>query len=388
MRVAIDLLIADKETGGMALATQAFLHGLVQIDQENEYILITGCPEKYQALTLAPNVRIYAVKLLSWRGILVQHQLLLPGILRRLRPDVLHVPAFAAPIGWHGPLVITVHDLGFLTIPEQTSSYARLYWQHLLRESTRRAQHIIAVSEQTRDELIKHWMIKPERIHVVYNALRPSLRYDTIPQHEVVEMHRRYGKRYLLHVGRIMPRKNVEILIQAFDTLAARLDDLHIVLTGGAGYRSKEVLQQIAASPFKGRIHVTEWVSDEELGALYTGASALVFPSRHEGFGLPIIEAMACGTLVIASLEAASVDVAGDAVIRADCTEASLLVDAIEQGLTNEELRQRLIRLGHVQAHRFTIEACARATRLVYQEAFVAYPPSQPQKVWSEGASL
>src|SRR6266487_5757301 len=169
MRVAIDLLITDKEAGGMLLATRAMLEGLSRIDQENEYIIITARPKEYEKLAVAPNVRIYTVKLLSWRGILIQHQLLLPNILRRIQPDVLHIPAFSAPIGWHGPLVITVHDLGFLKVPEQTSLYARFDWQGLLRESVQRAQHIIAVSEQTRDELIIHWMIEPERVQMGNN---------------------------------------------------------------------------------------------------------------------------------------------------------------------------------------------------------------------------
>ncbi len=381
MRVAIDLLITDKEAGGMLLATRAMLEGLSRIDQENEYIIITARPKEYEKLAVAPNVRIYTVKLLSWRGILIQHQLLLPNILRRIQPDVLHIPAFSAPIGWHGPLVITVHDLGFLKVPEQTSLYARFYWQYLLRESVQRAQHIIAVSEQTRDELIIHWMIQPERIHIVHNALRPSLRYTQVPEEEIQAMHQQYGKQYLLHVGRIMPRKNVETLIEAFDLLAPRFSDLHIVLTGGAGYSSKKVLEQIEASPFKERIHLVNWISDHDLGALYAGASALVFPSRHEGFGLPIVEAMACGTPVVASYEAASMEIAGDAVVRADCSNALLLVDAIVQVLTDDALREHLIRLGRAQIRPFTIEACARATRQVYQEALGIHEPSTVQEI-------
>lgn len=380
MRIAIDLLIADKEMGGMLLAARALLAGLTQIDRTNEYIIITGRPKEYQELAAVPNVHIHAVKLHSWRGIMLQHQLLLPNILRRLQPDVLHIPAFAAPIGWHGPLVITVHDLGFLKIPEQTSLYTRFYWQHMLRESVRRAQGILAVSEQTRDELITHWTIPPERIHVVHNALRPAL---SSTQHISLEENQArqqlYGKRYLLHVGRIMPRKNVEILIQAFNMLAPRFGDLHIVLTGGAGYKSKEVLEQIDASPFRKRIHLVNWVSDQELGILYAGASALVFPSRHEGFGLPLVEAMANDTPIIASPEAASQEIAGDAVMRVDCSAAAPLADAIAQIVTDEALRERLIQRGRAQMQAFTIEACARATLQVYQEAVGIYASNTAQ---------
>lgn len=379
MRVAIDLLIAEKEPGGMLLAARALLNGLAEIDQANEYIIITGRPKDYQALVAGANIRIHAVKLRSWRGMLIKHQLLLPDILRRLQPDVLHVPAFAAPIGWHGPLVITVHDLAFLKVPDQSSLYARLYWQYLLRESVRRAQRIIVVSEHTCDELLTHWTVEKERIRLIHNALRPSLHAANISSEAIQEMRQRYGQSYLLHVGRIMPRKNVEKLIQAFDLLALRFQDLHVVLTGGTGYGSKEVLQQIEASPYRERIHQLGWVSDEDLGALYAGASALVFPSKHEGFGLPIVEAMACGTAVIASPEAASVEIAGEAVIRADCSSAPLLADTIARVLTDEALRRDVIQLGSVQAQRFTSEACASATRRVYEEALgIGEPPAPP----------
>jgi glycosyltransferase involved in cell wall biosynthesis len=378
MRVAIDLLIVEKERGGMIFATRALIEGLARVDTINEYIIITARPQEYQALAGAANIRIYPLKLRSWRGILVRHQLLLPDALRKLRPDVLHVPAFAAPIGWHGPLVLTVHDLAFLKVLDQSSLYARLYWQYLLRESARRAQRIIAISARTHDELTSYWAIEKERIRLIHNALRPSLISADISPQEVLQVRQRYGERYLLHPGRIMPRKNVERLVQAFELLAPQVDDLHLVLTGGAGYGSKEVLEHIASSACSERIHQTGWVSDHELAALYRGASVLVFPSRHEGFGLPIVEAMACGIPVVASPEAASQEIAGEAVYRTDCSSASMLAEALLRVLGDEELRTCMIQQGHIQAQPFSIEKCAQATIAVYQEALELAQPRQP----------
>jgi len=368
MRIAIDLLVAEKERGGLLTAAIALLEGLKRIDQTNEYIIITGRPREYLSFTSAPNIRTYTVKLWTWRGILIQHQLLLPDILRKIQPDVLHVPAFSAPIGWNGPLVVTVHDLAFLTVPDQSSLYARLYWKYLLHESVRRAQRIIAISERTRTELISSWNVESERIRLIHNALRPALRYTDISSGEILAMRQRYGGRYLLHVGRIMPRKNIGVLIEAFDLVAARFEDLHLVLTGGTGHDSAEILQKIKASPYRERIHLAGWVSDKELGAIYAGAEVLVFPSRHEGFGLPTVEAMACGTPVIASPEAASGEVAGDAVVRVDCSDPASLADAIARLLGDNGLRDRLIQLGKAQAAAFTIEACASATLAVYRD--------------------
>lgn len=393
MRVAIDLLIAEKEPGGMLFATQALLAGLARIDKENEYIVITSQPRAYQDVTTASSIHLYPVKLRTWRGILIQHQLKLPDILKKLKPDVLHVPAFAAPIGWHGPLVLTVHDLAFLKVPQQSSLYARLYWQHMLRESVQRAQQIIAISEQTREELHTYWSVDPARIQVIHNALRPSLRPDCIAPGDVALMHQRYGERYLLHIGRIMPRKNVRLLIAAFQLLAARFPDLCLVLAGGTGYDSEEELQQIAASPYCARIHLAGWVPEEQVGALYRGAEMLVFPSKHEGFGLPMLEAMACGIPVVASTEAASMEIVGNAVLRADCSTAETLSLTITELLTDRALRNGLITRGLTQILPFTIERSAYATRLVYQKALGIEPqttspqslPGNPQEAFSEG---
>jgi len=387
MRVAIDLLIVEKERGGMFFATHALLAGLARVDTTNEYIIITARPQEYQDLATSPNIQIYPLKLRSWRGILVRHQLLLPDALRRLRPDVLHVPAFAAPIGWHGPLVLTVHDLAFLKVLDQSSLYARLYWQYLLRESARRAQRIIAISARTHDELTSYWAIDKERIRLIHNALRPSLISAEISSQELQQVRQRYGERYLLHPGRIMPRKNVERLVQAFELLAPQLEDVHLVLTGGVGYGSTEVQEHITGSPYTARIHQTGWVPDRELAALYRGASVLVFPSRHEGFGLPVVEAMACGIPVVASPEAASQEIAGEAVYRVDCSNATLLAQALLHVLGDEDLRAHLREQGQIQAQSFGIEKCAQATIAVYQEALGIAHPQQPSEIEHSQAS-
>jgi glycosyltransferase involved in cell wall biosynthesis len=383
MRIAIDLLIAEKEPSGLLFSTVALLEGLARVDQENEYIIITACPEEYQALTKkVANMRVYFVSLRTWRGILVRHQLMLPNILKRIKPDLLHVPAFAAPIGWNGPLVLTVHDLAFLQVPTQSSLYARLYWKYLLHKSVLRAKRVIAVSEQTRDELTSFWSVDKSQIHVVHNALRSSLCLTETTLQEIQAMKDRYGEHYLLQVGRIMPRKNIEVLIAAFNLLAPCFDNLRLVLVGGGGHGSNEVLQQVEESSYRERIHLAGWVPDRDMGALYAAASALVFPSKHEGFGLPILEAMACGTPAVASYEAASQEVAGEAVVRADCSSPLLLADAIASLLADTAMRERLVQLGYEQVRPFTIEACAQATLKVYQEAvdketFICSPRSR-----------
>ncbi len=381
MRVAIDLIAAEYEPGGMLLATRALLHGLARIDTRNEYVIITVRPDEYKELAQAPNMRVHPVTLPSRRGVLVQHQLFSPVALQQVKPDVLHVPAFAAPISWRGALVTTIHDLAFIKVPEQSSLYPRLYHKHLQRAGALRAQRIIAISEQTQEELATYWSVPSERIRLIHHALRPSLYASDIAPEAIQAMHARYGPRYLLHVGRIMPRKNVERLIEAFDLLAERFADLHLVLTGGLGYASEQAVRLIETSPYRERIHLAGWVAEQDLGPLYAGASALVFPSKHEGQGMPTLEAMACGIPVVASYEAASVEIAGDAVIRADCTSAPPLADAIARVLSDNQLRLKLVEAGSRQVRPFHCETCARSTLRVYEEALDIYRHRSNQKV-------
>jgi len=377
MRIAIDLIAAEYQPGGMLSVARTLLQGLANIDSQNEYVVMTVRPDDYHDIAKAPNIRVHPVRLPSRKGTLIQHQIIAPMALQQIRPDILHIPAFAAPITWRGALVTTIHDLAFMKVPEQSSLYPRLYHMHLQRIGAQRAQRVIVISKQTEQELMHYWSIPPQRIRLIHHAIQPSFYANDLSPKAIKAMHSRYGERYLLHIGRIMPRKNVECLIKAFDLLAEKFADLRLVLTGGLGYASDKVVQLIEASHYKDRIHLAGWIVDEDMAPLYAGATALVFPSKHEGQGMPTLEAMACGTPVVASYEAASIEIAGDAVIRTDCSSAQPLANAIVPLLTNNELRQRLIQEGQKQAKPFRSEACAEKTLQTYQEAFELYKQSR-----------
>jgi glycosyltransferase involved in cell wall biosynthesis len=372
MRIAIDMSMAENGIGGLRFAGFALLAGLARNkeDARNDYYILTSQPTHYRILPPSEHMHLHRVRWLLRDALIAQHQLLMPRVLRRLKPDVLHVPAFVAPLGWDGPLVITVHDLRFMdpAFKHHYPAHIRLYWQHLLHESVRRAQRIIVVSERTRAELKAHWDVKDERMTVIHNAVRPWLPYGSVTVEQREEMQQRYAGRYLLHVGPAAQHKNLEALLDAFTLLAAQDATLQLVLTGGSEQDYPAVVERIASSPFKERIHAVGWVTDKELGVLYAGASALVFPSHHEGFGLPSLEAMAFGVPVVASPEAASPEVVESAALRVDCNNAELLADAIHRVLTDAELREHMIELGYEQARRFSVEGCAEATCAVYEQ--------------------
>jgi hypothetical protein len=167
MRIAIDTLMIERVTGDISSMTHTLLEGLARIDQTNEYIIFTAHPRTYQMVRGRPNMRLHTVKWGKQHDLLLKRQFLLPDLLKRLQPDVLHVLAFSAPIGWNGPLVMTVPDLGLLELFDKCHPFAanaRHYWHYLLRESLQRAERVIVTSEHTSKELVSMLAIEKERI--------------------------------------------------------------------------------------------------------------------------------------------------------------------------------------------------------------------------------
>lgn len=168
MRIAFDMLITEQEHGEALYFTCMLLDKLALLDQSNEYIVITAHPQEYRLQASQPNITLYPLKSHSRLGPLTQHQLLLPGVLQHIRPDIVHVADHAAPIGWHGLLVIAIHNTAFLEEQYRSSRlHAWLYWNYALHESMHRAQCIITTSEHVRLELLKRWPVEQSRLRVI-----------------------------------------------------------------------------------------------------------------------------------------------------------------------------------------------------------------------------
>ena len=169
MRIAFDMFVVEQERNEAFFSTQMLLGKLAHADQQNEYIVVTGRPQEYR-MQPTSRVSIYTLKMHMWRGILMQHQLLLPTALQRIKPDIVHVPNGVAPIGWQGKLIIAIYDLTLLDEQYQSSPFhAQLYWHYLLRESMQRAHCIITNTEQIRAELLGRWPIEQTRTRTIAN---------------------------------------------------------------------------------------------------------------------------------------------------------------------------------------------------------------------------
>jgi glycosyltransferase involved in cell wall biosynthesis len=269
----------------------------------------------------------------------------LPARAGRDRLHVLHCPSFRAPVRSAVPLVVTFHDLAVLRHPDAFNRWTRAYSRALLPRVARAAGRVIAVSEFTRRELVDMLEIPEEKIRVIPNGVGEPFRAggDAAPGD------------YVLAVGTREPRKNLPRLVEAFER--AGLDGSELLIAGGRGWGRGDIRGT--------RVQLLGRVSDEELARLYRGARCLAYVSLYEGFGLPVLEAMACGTPVVAARTAAAVEVADGAAVLVDPLDP----DAIADGLREADARRdELVALGLERAAAYDWRRVAQATVDVYRE--------------------
>ncbi len=290
-----------------------------------------------------------------------------PWAVRQAGVDLIHGAAFVGPLASRCPSVITVHDLSFLLYPQGFRALNRYYLQLFTRLSVRRAQRVIAVSESTKRDLVHHYGLSPARIDVVYNGVDAAFR--PLPEDQVADFRGRRGlpPRFILFVGTLEPRKNVMRLLHAYARLSPGRPPL--LLIGGRGWLYDELFSAVERLHLSEEVRFVGYVPAEELPWWYNAAELFVYPSLYEGFGLPPLEAMACGTPIITSTASALPEVVGQAGILVHPADTEALAAAIEQVLADRELRERMRAAGLAQARRFSWRQTARGTVASYRRA-------------------
>ncbi len=293
-------------------------------------------------------------------------QLIWPWQLRQHRVSLLHSMAFVTPLFSSCPAIITVYDLSFYHFPERFPALQRWYLSSQTRRSCQRARRIITISESSRQDVHHFFGVPLSQIDVVVPGVDAA--YRPLPPDEVGAFRQKQGLgRFVLHVGTLQPRKNIPVLLEAF----ARQDDseLKLVLVGGKGWLYDEIFQQVQALGLTERVVFTGYVPDDELPLWYNAAELLVFPSIYEGFGLPVVEAMACSTPVIASNSSSIPEAVGDAGLLFAPDDVETLAKQMTAVLTNPLLKDKLRQQGLVHAQTFSWERAGAETAAVYQRA-------------------
>jgi glycosyltransferase involved in cell wall biosynthesis len=271
----------------------------------------------------------------------------------RDKPDVTFVPAHTLPFAFPGRAVVTVHDLGFKYFPEAHPSRQRLYLDWTTRYSARRASFILADSKATGDDLTTFYDISGKKIRVVY----PGVEKPAIGDLETVRQKYLLPERYFLFIGTLQPRKNIARLVQAYRLwkTAHPNDPAELVLAGGKGW----LFDPAWVEGIQG-VHLTGYIDDADKGALYAGALGLLFPSLYEGFGFPVIEAMHCGTPVIASNTSSLPELIGEAGLLVDPLNVDNIAAALDKLSDDQTLHQMLRERGLIQAATFTWKHAAQ----------------------------
>jgi glycosyltransferase involved in cell wall biosynthesis len=361
---------------GIGTYIRSLVHALGAIDHVNRYTLVsgpaeartlTGLPENFQAATYnQPDVHPL-------------NNVAFPIYLRSLSPDLVHIPLNRVPLLMIRPYVVTVHDLSSLLFEAPVSSTKMRLRRYLYRRGLLRASRVIAVSETTKRDLHSLVGIPASHIRRVYEAPDPGfLSPDSRPNEENKQrILERYQINYpfLLYAGNIRPHKNVPRLVEAFSVVRDQLSthpvykDLRLIIIGDTISQYPSVRQAVIKSRAEAVVRFLGFVPFDTLRCFYEAAAAFVFVSRYEGFGLPPLEAMACGTPVVASNVSSLPEVVGEAAVLVNPENVFEIARGIKEVLLDDELRGHLIRCGRERARRFSWDRTAREVLEIYRES-------------------
>ena len=365
MRVAIDA--RKLHDFGIGTYIRNLLRQLARIDQQTEYVLLSPEPDLDIAAHLGPNFRTVLEPSPNYS---LREQLHVPWVLHRERPDVFHAPHYVLPLAVRCRSVVTIHDCIHLMFPQYLPNKAAYaYARTSMWAAVKRSDCILTVSEASKRDILHFFNVAPEKIVVVYNAIDDHF-WLTPPEDEVARVRERYqlDHQFVLYVGNIKPHKNLVRLIEAFDELRRTgLEDLKLLIIGDEISKLPALRRAVHGHKLHKHVRFLGYVSDGTLRILYRLASAFVFPSLYEGFGLPPLEAMASGTPVVTSNQSSLPEVTGDAAVLVDPYDVGSIVDGMRRVLTDTVLADDLRRRGPERAREFSWARSVEKTRQVYE---------------------
>lgn len=293
-------------------------------------------------------------------------QLVAPFALAQLRPALFHGMAFAVPLVWRGPSIVTVHDLSFIRWPEHLTAPRRAYLALITRLSAHRSQRVIAVSQSGKDEIRQLLGIPADKIDVIYNGVGADFRPHTAEELRNFRARHNPPERYLFYLGTLEPRKNLETLLRAYAKLPQR-NAVKLVLAGGRGWMYDSIPALIEALELTDNVILPGYLASNLLPMWYSAADIFVYPSLYEGFGMPLLEAMACGAPVIASDASALPEIVGDAGILAPPTDVEAWTDTLAYLMESPSRRSALAAQGLERATLFSWERSAQKLTVSYR---------------------
>lgn len=369
MRIAIEALGIGRPGGGRT-ATLNLLRPLLALDQQAEFTIYLNSPEP-SLEGLSPRARQHIVPISNRFASRLYLQVAMPVLFHRHKIDLVHFIKNQVVLGTGIKSIVTVYDLTTLRHPEAYPAVDVWYWRHILSREYRRMNGIIAISESTASDLRDFYHLSPGSITVIHCGYDPAYRSPTPQQVEsACELYGLHGEDYFIHVGNFSLKKNLAMLLEAFLDFRQRTGFSGKLVLVGANYpkgRDERFFDLIAQPDIRPVVLLTGHVSQEHLIGLYGGALAFVFPSWHEGFGLVALEAMACGTPVVAHAAGAVREIVGDAgIIMESATDIHAWSYALERIASDAVKRSQMRQAGLNRAQMFTADRAARTTLQLY----------------------
>jgi glycosyltransferase involved in cell wall biosynthesis len=369
--IAIDYTAALEQGGGIGRYTRELVAALAALDDQTEYrLFVAGGRLRKLPDPPGPNFTWATTRLSSAWLARAWHRARMPLSVERWTGPIalLHAPDFTLPPTQRlTRTLLTVHDLSFVRAPDTADPGLREYLSEVVPRSIKRADHILADSESTRQDVIELYRTPPRKISVLYSGVSDRF-YPILDEGVRQGVRERYqiGKGpYIFSVGTVQPRKNYGRLVEALHRLER--PGLKLVIAGGKGWLDDPLYRQIEALGMSEQVQFLGFAADDDLPALYSAAEVFAFPSLYEGFGLPPLEAMACGVPVVASNTSSLPEVVANAGLTVDPTDVEALADALRRLLDDHGLRNTLINRGQLRVQGFSWTASARVLRQRYR---------------------
>ncbi len=373
MRVALDAIPLVAAKTGVGHYTDALAEWLARVHEDHQYELLSPFDFAFDSNNGKPanlSKRFFPVRSVFRKWWLVG----LPAMLQISPLDVFHGTNYCIPVFAPCPTVVTMHDMSLFAQSDTHESANVTRGRRRMPIMARRAAMIIAPSEWTKQEIVNYLGARPDKIRVIYEAAREKMKPLSMEESIGVLQKHNIRQPYLLYVGTIEPRKNLLTLIRAYhELLRATPHRPQLVLCGGRGWLEGEVFKLVEELKLTDRVHFTGYVDDADLPALYSAAEVFIYPSIYEGFGLPPLEAMACGTPVITSNSSSLPEVIGKSGLMHDPTEYQSLTECIAKVIGDTSTREHFKRAGLKQASYFSWERAARETQSVYDEVLIKW---------------
>lgn len=373
MRIGINALyLLPGKVGGTEIFIRNLVRSIAEVDSSNEYFIFINRESRGVFDGTGPNFTVVEcpINATSRPVRILWEQLVLPFQLKRRRIDVLYNAGMTAPFICPSVSLVVIYDLQHVNQPQNFPRYYLFFLRSIIYLSARTSEGIITISNHVKDDIVKHYRIPPEKVFVTYSAADLSS-FCPRDEEEVGRVREKYElpDRFVLYIASSLPHKNYRRLIEAFAELNRRDKGLKLVLIGARDYGAEVIRGTIKEMGLEKEVVFLGWLPFEDLPPIYCASSVFVFPSLHEGFGIPIIEAMACGVPVVCSGIEPLIEVAGGAAHHVDPESVESIAEGIRAVLEDSSLRDDLVAKGIERAKIFSWKAAAEETLKVMGSA-------------------